>query len=175
MPAMEQSAPEPVIEAEVTRRKFYIGLIYGLWGIIAAALSTPAAIYLLFPPKLRKAPQWMEAGDVSKLDPKDPVEMVFRQNRVDGWKIQSEKSTAWVVKLPNSQIVAFGPQCTHLGCAYHWDENRNYFLCPCHSSTFGIDGKVVSGPAPRPLDRYETKVENGKLLLGALHESKEKA
>jgi len=34
---------------------------------------------------------------------------------------------------------------------------------------------VVSGPAPRPLDRYETKVENGKLLLGRLHQSKEKA
>lgn len=163
------------MEAEVTRRKFYIGLIYGLWGIIAAALSIPAAIYLLFPPKLRKAPQWVEAGDVSKLDPKDPVEMVFRQNRVDGWKIQSEKSTAWVVKSADSQVIAFGPQCTHLGCAYHWDENRNYFMCPCHSSIFSIDGKVVSGPAPRPLDRYETKVQNGKLMLGALHESKEKA
>ncbi len=167
---MEQSAQE-----EVTRRKFYIGLIYGLWGIIAAALSIPAAIYLLFPPRLRKAPQWVEAGDVSKLDPRDPVEMVFRQNRVDGWKIQSEKTTAWVVKSADSQVIAFGPQCTHLGCAYHWDENRNYFMCPCHSSIFAIDGKVVSGPAPRPLDRYETKVQNGKLLLGALHESKEKA
>jgi menaquinol-cytochrome c reductase iron-sulfur subunit len=165
----------PAMEAEVTRRKFYIGLIYGLWGAIAAALSIPAAIYLLFPPKLRKAPQWVEAGDVSKLDPKDPVEMVFRQNRVDGWKIQSEKSTAWVVKSADSQVIAFGPQCTHLGCAYHWDENRNYFMCPCHSSIFSIDGKVVSGPAPRPLDRYETKVQNGKLMLGALHESKEKA
>jgi Rieske Fe-S protein len=27
---------------------------------------------------------------------------------------------------------------------------------------------VISGPAPRPLDRYETKVENGKLMLGRL-------
>lgn len=160
---------------EVTRRKFYVGMIYGMWSLIAAALSIPAAIYLLFPPKLRKAPAWVEAGDVSKLEPRDPVEMVFRENRVDGWKIQSERTSAWVVKLADSQIVAFGPQCTHLGCAYHWDENRNYFVCPCHSSVFGIDGRVVSGPAPRPLDRYQTKVEKGKLLLGPLHESKEKA
>ena len=36
-----------------------------------------------------------------------------------------------------------------------------------------LDGKVVAGPAPRPLDRYETRVENGKLLLGPLHESTE--
>jgi menaquinol-cytochrome c reductase iron-sulfur subunit len=107
------------------------------------------------------------------------MEMVFRQNRVDGWKIQSEKTSAWVVKLADSEVVAYGPQCTHLGCAYHWDDSRNYFLCPCHSSIFNIDGTVISGPAPRPLDRYETKIEKGKLLLGALrqspHESKEKA
>jgi Rieske Fe-S protein len=33
-----------------------------------------------------------------------------------------------------------------------------------------MDGKVLSGPAPRPLDRYATKIENGKLLLGGLIE-----
>jgi Rieske Fe-S protein len=57
-----------------------------------------------------------------------------------------------------------------LGCAYHWEERSSEFLCPCHSSAFSEDGKVISGPAPRPLDRFETKIENGKLLLGALHE-----
>jgi menaquinol-cytochrome c reductase iron-sulfur subunit len=76
-----------------------------------------------------------------------------------------------VVKLPDNKVVAYGPQCTHLGCAYHWDEAKNEFICPCHSSIFSIDGKVVAGPAPRPLDRYETKVTGGKLLLGPLRES----
>jgi len=159
----------------VTRRRFHIGFIYGLWSVIAAALGVPAALYLLLPPKLRKMPNWVTAGDVSKLQTGDPVEMIFRQNRVDGWKILSEKSTAWVVKLSDSQVVAFGPQCTHLGCAYHWDENRSQFLCPCHNSIFAIDGTVVSGPAPRPLDRYDTKLEGGKLLLGPLQESKGQA
>ena len=155
---------------EVTRRNFYVAAIYGLWVVVAAALSIPAAIYLLIPPKLRKMPEWIEAGDVSKLEPRAPVEMAFRRNRVDGWKIQSEKTTAWVVKLSDAQVVAYGPQCTHLGCAYLLDDNRDHFLCPCHTSIFDVDGAVVSGPAPRPLDRYETKVENGKLLLGALHQ-----
>jgi len=168
-------AEQPVSETGMTRRGFYVSVIYGLWGLIGAALSIPAAVYLLFPPRLRKAPEFVEAGDVSQLEPRVPVEMVFRQNRVDGWKIVSEKTTAWVVKLADNKVVAYGPQCTHLGCAYHWDENRSEFLCPCHTSVFSVEGKVVSGPAPRALDRYETKVENGKLLLGTLHESKEKA
>jgi len=156
---------------QTTRRTFYLSVIYGLWGMMAAALSIPAFVYLLFPPKARHEDEWVEAGDVSKIDAKTPQEVIFRRNRVDGWKILSEKSTAWVVRLPDNKMVAYGPQCTHLGCAYHWDEAKNEFICPCHSSIFSIDGKVVAGPAPRPLDRYETKVAGGKLLLGPLRES----
>ncbi len=153
---------------ETTRRTFLTGAIYALWGVIAAALGIPAAVYLLLPPKARKPLEWVDAGDTARLAPDAPVEMMFRRNRVDGWKVISEKSTAWVVKQADGKIVAFGPQCTHLGCAYHWDEGKHEFLCPCHSSVFSIDGKVVSGPAPRPLDRYETRVEGNKLIIGPL-------
>ena len=158
-----------------TRRNFYVAAIYGIWAAITAALGIPAFIYLLFPPRLPKENQWVEAGDIAGLETDSPVEMVFRRTRVDGWKIMSEKSTSWVVKSANNQVVAFGPQCTHLGCAYHWDETKNEFLCPCHSSLFSITGKVLSGPAPRPLDRYETKIVGSKLLLGRLHESTEQS
>lgn len=156
---------------EQTRRRFYLGFIYTLWGVISGALAAPALVYLFLPPKLKEQGQWVEAGSVTGLAPKTPVEMIFRQNRVDGWKVTSEKRTAWVVDLPGQGVVAFGPQCTHLGCAYHWEEGKSQFFCPCHNSVFAIDGKVVSGPAPRPLDRYETKVDNQKLLLGKLKES----
>src|ERR1039458_3606971 len=82
----------------VTRRNFYIGAIYGLGAAIAAALGLPAAIYLLFPPKVRQADQWVEIGDFTGLAVNSPTEMTFRRNRVDGWKVTSEKTTAWVVK-----------------------------------------------------------------------------
>jgi len=157
------------------RRSFFLTVIYGLWAAMAAALSIPAAVYLLLPPKLRREQDWAEAGDIAKMAPNSPVEMVFRRNRVDGWRLLSEKSTAWAVKLDSGQVVAFAPQCTHLGCAYHWDDPKKQFLCPCHTSVFSIDGKVVSGPAPRPLDRFESKVQNNKLLLGEIRESKESA
>jgi quinol---cytochrome c reductase iron-sulfur subunit, bacillus type len=168
-----QEITEPPVESRPSRRRFYLTTIYGLWAVMSAALVGPALIYLLLPPRLRKEQQWVDAGDVSKLEPNVPVEMVFRKNRLDGWKLSSEKQTAWVVKLAGQNVVAFGPQCTHLGCAYHWDERKSEFLCPCHNSVFSIDGKVVSGPAPRPLDRYSSKIENGKLLLGEVHESTE--
>ena len=40
--------------------------------------------------------------------------------------------------------------------------------------SFSIVGEVQAGPAPRPLDRYEAKVENGKLMLGRLRTSEAK-
>jgi menaquinol-cytochrome c reductase iron-sulfur subunit len=157
------------------RRAFFLTMMYGLWVAIGTALSIPAAIYLFFPPKLRRDNEFNEAGDVTKMVPGSPVEMVFRRNRIDGWRILSEKSTAWAVKLDNGEIVAFAPQCTHLGCAYHWDDPKKQFLCPCHTSVFSIDGKVISGPAPRPLDRLEAKVQNNKLMVGEIQEPKESA
>ena len=99
------------------------------------------------------------------------MELNFEQTVTDGWTTTIQKKTAWVVNLPGQGIVAFGPQCTHLGCAYHWEEEQKQFLCPCHTSIFSLDGKVVTGPAPRPLDRYVSKVENNKLLLGPIKES----
>lgn len=150
----------------IDRRAFHLSVIYGLWSLIGAALAVPAAIYLLFPPRARKTPEWIEAGDVAQLKPNMPEKFIFRRTRVDGWKITAEKTTAWVVKSPSNEIVAFSPQCTHLGCAYHWEEQTKEFLCPCHTSTFGLDGTVLTGPAPRALDRYKTKLEGTKLLLG---------
>jgi menaquinol-cytochrome c reductase iron-sulfur subunit len=148
------------------RRIFHLSVIYGLWSIITGALTLPAAIYLLFPPRARKKTDFVEVGDIAQMKINDPEEVVFRRTRVDGWKITSEKTTAWVVKTSEKEAVAFSPQCTHLGCAYHWDERNNEFLCPCHTSTFGLDGRVLTGPAPRALDRMQIKLQGTKLFVG---------
>jgi quinol---cytochrome c reductase iron-sulfur subunit, bacillus type len=149
-----------------TRRSFYIGFINGVMGLIGLALAVPAGIYLLFPPKLRKEAQWVETEDLSAIPAGTPTEVAFERMRVDGWKVTREKATAWVVKQSNNDVVAFSPICTHLGCAYHWDDPSHTFICPCHTSVFSIDGKVLGGPAPRPLDRFMTKIEAGKLEIG---------
>jgi menaquinol-cytochrome c reductase iron-sulfur subunit len=149
------------------RRKFHLSVIYAFWAVITGALSLPAAIYLLVPPKSKKKSGiWVEAGDIAHLQPNIPEEFVFRRDRLDGWKVISEKTNAWVVRKGESQVIAFGPQCTHLGCAYSYDDRNKEFLCPCHTSTFSLEGKVLTGPAPRSLDRYDVKVAGTKLLLG---------
>jgi menaquinol-cytochrome c reductase iron-sulfur subunit len=149
-----------------TRRTFYSAVIAGLGGLMTAALAAPAAAYLLIRPKSQKQSDFVPAADLSQFTVGKPEEVVFRRTRVDGWRVLNEKSTAWVLRQDEGNAVAFAPQCTHLGCAYHWDEKEKNFLCPCHTSTFSIDGKVLTGPAPRPLDRYVTKIDQGKILIG---------
>jgi menaquinol-cytochrome c reductase iron-sulfur subunit len=38
------------------------------------------------------------------------------------------------------------------------------FACPCHGSIYSIAGKVLGGPAPRPLDTLPMKLEKGELF-----------
>ena len=169
-----KKASEPALGDQTqTRRGFGYAVIYGLGALIGAALAIPAARYLFLPPKTRQQQSWVEAGDVEQLQPGTPQEMTFRRIHADGWKIYSEKGTAWVVKTADGKILAFSPVCTHLGCAFHWDAGKSDFLCPCHGSEFALDGTVLSGPAPRPLDRFEIKVENARLWLGPVHQSNE--
>jgi menaquinol-cytochrome c reductase iron-sulfur subunit len=152
-----------------TRRAFHLAVIYILGALIGLALAVPTAIYLLAAPRKRNNSKWIDAGDITQLSSTTPTELSFQENRVDGWRVSTEKRTVWVVKNSDSSIVAFGPACTHLGCPYHIENGQ--FVCPCHTSVFSFDGKVVSGPAPRPLDRYETKIENNRLEIGDLKRS----
>jgi menaquinol-cytochrome c reductase iron-sulfur subunit len=170
----ERGSAPPNTAAGSSRRGLFQAGICGLGAAIAAALGLPALAYLLTPPKSKQQDGWIEIGELNKFATGAPLEVAFRRDRTDAWKALGEKDTAWVVKRADGSVIAFGPQCTHLGCAYHWDDGRQQFVCPCHSSLFRIDGSVISGPAPRPLDRFETKLENGKLMLGRLGTSSER-
>lgn len=154
-----------------TRRVFYLAAIYALGAVIGLLLAIPTALYLLVLPRAPRDSGWIDAGDISELTPGTPLELSFQQSRIDGWRPVTEKRTAWVVRMPDRRILAFGPQCTHLACAYHWENPQNKFVCPCHGSEFAIDGKVLMGPAARPLDQYQTKIENNRLQLGELKQS----
>jgi menaquinol-cytochrome c reductase iron-sulfur subunit len=153
------------------RRRFLVGTIYGLVSFIGAGFGIPAVLYLFLRPKGQSPGNWVDAGELSSMEPGTPREITFRRNRVDGWKIRSEKQTAWVIKNPDGSLLALSPWCTHLGCAYRWVPMKSQFACPCHGSWFSKTGQVLSGPAPRPLDRYETRVEGNRLWLGPVRKT----
>lgn len=72
-------------------------------------------------------------------------------------------ASTWLVKGADGSFVAYDPRCTHAQCAYHWVSEESRFDCYCHKGAFGLDGAVLFGPPPRPLDRFPTQVVGGKL------------
>lgn len=65
-------------------------------------------------------------------------------------------------------VVGYSAVCTHLCCTVSdWDSKNGWMLCPCHHSQFDprADGKVMSGPAPRPLPLIPLKTAGGQLAV----------
>jgi menaquinol-cytochrome c reductase iron-sulfur subunit len=149
----------------IKRRGFMTGAIYMLASVMGGAFVASVSTYLLGSPQTEDS-GWADAGDISDLQPGAPQQLSFSRSREDGWRLQNEKASAWVVIDDHMHVTAFSPRCTHLGCAYHWQANRKEFVCPCHGSVFSKNGDMVSGPANRPLDRYAVKVDAGRLWLG---------
>lgn len=73
----------------------------------------------------------------------------------------STGQVVWVNKRDFPYVVYSG-KCPHLGCGYKWRKvpklGREIFLCPCHLSIYEPSGKVLDGPAPRPLDPLPIRV-----------------
>jgi len=65
-------------------------------------------------------------------------------------------------------VVAYSAVCTHAGCdVVTWHADRRLLECPCHSSMYDPmeAGKVVGGPAPRPLPALPLRVADGRLVV----------
>jgi cytochrome b6-f complex iron-sulfur subunit len=64
----------------------------------------------------------------------------------------------------NSQFVAYSLVCTHLGCTV--EPKGQEFACPCHGSRFDANGRVLKGPADRPLQQLRVaRLQDGNLRL----------
>lgn len=68
---------------------------------------------------------------------------------------------SFILRTPD-EILACSAICSHLGCVTKWNRTRRVFFCPCHGARFGPDGRILGGPAPEPLKRYDVVVSQGK-------------
>lgn len=147
------------------RRIFLIRMIQVIPTVMGLSLLVPLLGYISGPAFKRRADVWSPIGKVADIPSGEPQELEYASTSKDGWRTTSAKKAVWVVKQTTGEITAFSPLCPHLGCGYHWDAPAKQFQCPCHGSVYDATGKVLAGPAPRPLDMLPTKVENGQLLV----------
>jgi menaquinol-cytochrome c reductase iron-sulfur subunit len=147
-----------------SRRRLLAGLFWAGSAAAAAIVATPLVGFLLGPLFRRQQPFLVRVGPVATLPIDEPRMLEFAVRRRNAWATTTGRGSAWVVRRRDG-ITVFDPRCTHLGCAYHWHAPTRQFLCPCHAGVYDSEGRVVSGPPPRPLDVYPARIEDGVLYV----------
>lgn len=142
----------------------FIGLLIGI------AISFPVIGFLFHP--LRKKTvygdkDFIKIGNIDEFGIGNPKKVTISSSKVDGWNRFDNivMGATWLIKQNSGNVVAMSTVCPHLGCGIDWDSEKKLFVCPCHVSIFDIEGKVVSGPSPRPMDTLETKINDNEVFV----------
>jgi menaquinol-cytochrome c reductase iron-sulfur subunit len=147
-------------------RRGFLRLAMGIVSaIISLLLGIPFVGALITPTYRKSQSPYAKVGEVGPLPQEQPVSLRFQFQGTDAFIRQTVTHEVWVVKHSDSDLTVFSPICTHLGCHYDWLPSANEFICPCHDSYFSVTGKVLAGPAPRPLDTLPYRIENGVLYV----------
>jgi Rieske Fe-S protein len=59
-----------------------------------------------------------------------------------------------IAQVNQGMFVALDAICTHMNCTVSYNALNVELDCPCHGSTYEVDGTVIGGPAPLPLTRF---------------------
>ena len=151
---------------KLNRRDFMSIATWAIGILIGAGIGLPAVAYIIGP-ALREveAHVWIRLGSTSKVELGIPTLFKAKIERQIGWVLNEEEISVYVLTENGRDFVAMSNICTHLGCRVRWIKDQDQFFCPCHNGVFDKAGSVVAGPVPRPLDRFEVKVEDDQLFI----------
>ncbi len=166
-PAPEQAAATARVAelgaaGDAPRRRFLQRVALALAGAVALPLAGLLGVTVLG--RRSAARGWARVGPTPSLEQGRPYEVHYEVVRHEKGRARPIQKRAYLVRTLDG-LVAFDPQCTHLGCATRWDETTRLFLCPCHGGGFDHEGRVVMGPPPRSLKRLEVKEDRGTVYL----------
>jgi cytochrome b6-f complex iron-sulfur subunit len=101
----------------------------------------------------------LACGGAVCLDLSDPSNAALAQ--IDGARIIAIAGgrRLLVVRTAENEFVALSAICTHAGCTVRYAAAQGDVECPCHGSTFTLDGAVTRGPATTPLARFATQFD----------------
>jgi cytochrome b6-f complex iron-sulfur subunit len=131
-------------------RRSFMGKLWLLLGGVALAESVLVTLDFL-----RPHPREDRSGDAG-IFTAGPTDR-FEQGTVTAFPA----GKFYLARLDDGGFLALSRSCTHLGCTVPWNPDEKRFVCPCHASAFSITGEVSSPPAPRALDYYAVRIENG--------------
>lgn len=155
-------------EAEIpARRGFLVRIGALIVGGLAAIVPVGAAVTALLDP-LRRGSSDAGMVRVARLSaiPSDgtPQKFTIETDRVDAWATYADTPVGAVYLRRNGDsVVALNVVCPHAGCFVRLLPDEGRFGCPCHNSSFDLDGTVndPASPAPRAMDALAVEIRDG--------------
>ena len=155
----------------MTRQKMMTCATIGLGSLLGTIIAVPAAVAVLAPGFKRATSYAVDLGSTA-LYPE------VKRGAIPWHTVTFERAPhdtsglarrlAYVRNDGDEKFTAISNTCMHVGCPVQ--ANATGFACPCHGGQYDSEGRRIAGPPVRPLNRYETSVdERGHLILGQLY------
>ena len=144
----DEAQPQRV-EAEPIRRPTHErrSVLRLLTGAVIALVTLPAS--------------WARAKKVGL-----SITKMAELQKVGGSRLLTVKDTKLlVIRDSDTTVKAINPMCTHKKCEVRYKADSNDLFCKCHKSAFKLDGTVVAGPAPKPLQTYEAALNGEQIVI----------
>ena len=157
------------------------GALQRIGGIVVTALGAALSVALLAPAivavtdplrRKRQRPQTprVKVAQVAEIPNLDSGAAPLRTQVVasglrDAWnRLETSKLGSVFLGTRGGSLHCLSATCPHAGCGIDFDEKQRKFICPCHNSSFAIDGARLEGPAPRDMDRLDVLVEGDSVF-----------
>lgn len=136
-----------------TRRGWMQWLLGG--GVVASLLSfLYPVIRFMNPPEVAEAAvDEVTAGTVGEFAPNS------------GKIVKFGRKPVLLIRPDATEWRAFSGTCTHLNCTVQYKADEKRIWCACHNGFYDLNGKVLSGPPPRPLEEYTVHIREDQVIV----------
>ncbi|MDD2695113.1 MAG: Rieske (2Fe-2S) protein [Anaerolineales bacterium] len=140
--------------SEISRRAF-LNLVKKGLAVTGLTAMFGSIVAFFYPPKLEETPS-------------EPV-LVCKEEELpvnESKTVRFGRYPALVINTPEG-LRAYSAVCTHFACVCKWEADKGQIACPCHDGFFDpLDGHVLAGPPPAPLDSIAVNIVNGEIYVG---------
>jgi Rieske Fe-S protein len=139
---------------KLTRRDF-LKLVSRFLTVTGLAAVFGPMIAYFYPSKLEEQPSDpVRVGALDELRPGGSIKVPFG------------RYPALVINTSEG-LRAYSAVCTHFACICSWEPELGQIMCPCHEGYFDpLDGHVISGPPPAPLESLQVQVVDNEIYIG---------
>ena len=139
--------------AALTRRRLLDSVLGTGFVSTLAAIVYPVWRYLIPPVSGEPSTQSAVAGQAGQVKPNSGL--IFKFGSRPGL----------LIRTTDGELKAFSAVCTHLDCTVQFKSDTSQIWCACHNGFYDLQGNVVSGPPPRPLERLVVNQRGDEIVV----------